>query len=198
MENRERGEGSGVEPHQVETGLRRKEGGKAGREPLTAERLRELFHYDPDTGLFTWRNDAGRWGRIKAGSVAGGKSKHGYVVMNIDRRHYMAHRLAVLYVTGEWPAGDVDHKYGVKHDNRWSEVRPATRGQNQQNERRARASNKCGLLGVCMDTSRGHWKAQIMLEGRQKFLGYFDTPELAHAAYLDAKARLHPFQTLVS
>lgn len=162
---------------------------------LTAERLRELLHYDPETSLFTWRNDAGRWGRIKAGSVAGSPNEDGYIRIGIDGGLYRAHRLAFLYMTGAWPTADVDHKFGIRSDNRWSEIRDATHAQNLQNRRSPQANSKSGLLGVSWHNGRP--RAQIRVGGIPVHLGYFDTPELAHAAYLEAKARHHEFQTLV-
>lgn len=162
---------------------------------LTAWRLRELLHYDPLTGVFTWVKDAGRWGRIKAGSVAGHQNSRGYMQIRVDERMYKAHRLAWLYMTGKWPEHQIDHISGVRHENAWCNLREATNSQNQQNVRKARSDNKCGLLGVSRDRDR--WKAQIKIDGSNKSLGTFDTPEQAHAAYLEAKARMHPFQMIV-
>jgi hypothetical protein len=162
------------------------------RQELTAERLREVLHYDPETGLFTWRIDRG--GR-KAGTVAGSAHNAGYVSIRVYGIRYLSHRLAALYVTGKWPEHQVDHKYGVRSDNRWTELRPATHAQNQHNKRSANSNNKVGLLGVSV--SRGRYLAQIKVAGKRKFLGRFGTPEMSHNAYLTAKAAIHPFQTLV-
>lgn len=160
---------------------------------LSAERLRELLHYDHETGVFTRRVTVAH--NAKAGDVAGCLHSDGCIVIRIDRRLYKAHGLAWLYMTGEVAAGDIDHKYGIRNDNRWSELRPVSHGQNMQNQRRARVDNQVGMLGV--SPSRGRWKAQIKVDGKNKFIGRFDTPEAAHTAYLEAKVRLHPFQTLV-
>lgn len=97
-------------------------------------------------------------------------------------------------MTGEWPAHQIDHEDTDKSNNRWVNLRVATNAQNKQNIRKARSDNKCGLLGVCRDG--GRWRAQIKVLYRNKHLGSFASPEQAHAAYLEAKARLHPFQTL--
>lgn len=163
---------------------------------ISAARLRELLHYDPATGVFTWIHAAGWHGRIKAGSVAGHRRRDGYIQIEVDGCTYTAHRLAWLYVTGGWPANGIDHRHGVRSDNRWSELRPATQMQNLQNMRKARSDNKSGLLGVSLVGARA--KAEIQVGGKRKHLGYFDTPELAHAAYLEAKVRYHEFQTLVA
>jgi hypothetical protein len=98
-------------------------------------------------------------------------------------------------MTGEWPTHQVDHKNSVRNDNRWENLRLATNAQNQQNLRKARADNSSGFLGVFPNKNR--WSAQIAINGKSKCLGTFDTPELAHAAYLKAKASIHEFQTLV-
>lgn len=161
---------------------------------LTAERLRELLHYDPDTGIFTWVNDAGSGGRIKSGSIAGGRAKDGYVKIHVDGKQYLAHRLAWLYMTGSWPAADIDHRYGILDDNRWHEIRSVTHQHNLQNQRKARVDNRCGLLGVSI--YKGRPRAKIKVNGKQVHLGYFKTPELAHSAYLEAKALFHPLQTI--
>lgn len=134
---------------------------------LTAARLRELLTYHPDTGSFTRDGEP-------AGTIS--KSK-GYVVISIDGRDYRAHRLAWLYMTGEWPAEQIDHKNRLRSDNRWSNLRPATQGQNQAN-RPARGSAS-GFRGVYWADHAGKWRAEIKIGKRKRVLGYFDDPELA-------------------
>lgn len=159
--------------------------------PLTAERLRELLHYDPSTGVFTRRVAAGRQ---PAGSVAGNSDGEGYLKLDIERRTYKAHRLAWLYVKGEWPINDIDHKDGNRVNNSIANLRDVTRQVNLQNRRRAQSNNKCGVLGVSFVA--GRYMASIQSAGRFKYLGRFLTAEEAHAAYLDAKRRLHEGCTL--
>jgi hypothetical protein len=158
---------------------------------LTAERLRELLHYDPTTGMFTWRVSRGT---ARTGDIAGSTNDGGYIQISVDSVIYKAHRLACLYMTGELPAENIDHRYGNKIDNRWHELRLAKQSQNMQNQRVALSNNKIGLLGVSIH--RGRPRATIVVDRKHKHIGYFDTPELAHAAYLEAKTKLHPFQTL--
>lgn len=120
----------------------------ATKNDLTAERLRKLLHYDPETGEFTRLHDRGK--RFKAGSVSGCLDHStGYWRVRIDDCLYHGHRLAFLYMTGEWPKHEVDHMNGRRSDNRWSNLRDVASSVNQQNQRRARADNKCGDLGVC-------------------------------------------------
>ena len=76
---------------------------------LTQDRLKELLHYDPDTGVFTWIQKPAPRGRAIIGSVAGGLKQHGYITIGINQREYYAHRLAWLYVYGEWPEDQIDH-----------------------------------------------------------------------------------------
>lgn len=162
---------------------------------VTRERLLELLHYEPQTGVFTWRVD--RTPTVKAGDVAGtSKNSSGHHVILIDWRPYRAHRLVWLYVHGRWPNGPIDHINGVRNDNRLVNLRDVTAKINTENQRRARSDNQCGYMGVRWHRN-GAWQARIGLGGgRQKHLGLFDTPEEAHAAYVAAKRQLHEGCTL--
>lgn len=155
---------------------------------LSAARLRELLHYNPETGVFTWR--VGRKGVRCAGAVAGAMNARGYWRIGVDNRRYLAQGLAWLYMTGEFPPGDVDHRDGARANNRWANLRGVTRSVNNQNQRRARKDNRAGLLGV--SPNRRKWAASINVDGVKTHLGSFDTPEQAHAAYLAAKREWHP------
>ena len=158
---------------------------------LTAERLREVLSYDPETGVFTWF--AAR-GSGKVGSVAGCLAKDGYRVIRIDRQRYLASRLVWLYTTGSWPKFEIDHKNGIRDDDRWVNLRDVTRSENQQNLRRALSNSTTGFLGV--SRHQGNFQAQIRLDGKSRYLGTFSTPEEAHAAYLNAKRGLHQTCTI--
>jgi hypothetical protein len=155
---------------------------------LRLERLKECLQYDPSTGLFTWLkcNSA----RAQVGATAGTTHTSGYVIVSIDRETYRAHRLAWFYMTGEWPRGFIDHRNTIRDDNRWGNLRDVSSFINQQNRRGPNRNNKSGLMGVSWAT-RGGWFARIYSNGKPKYLGYFETPELAHKAYLQAKAELH-------
>jgi len=119
----------------------------------------------------------------------------GYLQIYIDRRPYLAHRLAWLYVHGEWPgSGYIDHVNGNKLDNRLNNLREATNGQNMQNQVRPHKNNRSGYLGV--SRSRDRYVAQIRKNNKTYHLGVFDTPEDAHARYLHEKQRLHEYGTL--
>jgi hypothetical protein len=146
---------------------------------LTHERLRELLSYDPDTGIFIWRRT------LKA---AGAINSRGYQVIKIGGTILKAHRLAIFYMTEHPPFDVVDHIDGNKTNNRYSNLRPCTKSENQHN--RIRAWGKSGLLGVV--AIRKRFRATIFSDGKQRHLGMFDTPEEAHRAYLAAKAIHHP------
>jgi hypothetical protein len=159
---------------------------------LTQERLKELLHYHPALGIFTWLVRAGS--RASVGKIAGSLDNKGYVRINLSGIRYRAHRLAWLYMTGEWPTDQIDHINGVRNDNYWDNLREATNSTNMQNQRRAMRHNKTGFLGVT--PYRRHFKAKIKLNGKTRVLGTFDRPELAYAAYLKAKRELHPGCTI--
>lgn len=161
---------------------------------LTATRLRELLHYDPDTGLFT-RLKTPKNTTIKVGDVAGFLSKAGYRIIKIDLKAYKAHRLAWLYMTGAFPSEETDHINGIKSDNQFINLREASHSLNAQNYVKPNADNKCGFLGVTKRAS-GKFVAQIRLMGEMRNLGQCDTPEEAHEVYLKAKRLLHPGCTI--
>jgi hypothetical protein len=157
---------------------------------VTAERLREVLSYDPMTGVFVWKTPTGR--RIRVGSVAGTVNPDtGYRIITIDRRMYPAHRLAWLYEHGQWPPSALDHKNRIRDDNRMANLRPATRSQNRANS--ATVRNKSGFKGAVAYGKR-HWQARIVIDGKSRNLGVFDTPAKAHAAYVScAKAHFGEF-----
>lgn len=155
---------------------------------LTAARLRELLKYDPETGVFTW---VARIKGIKPGSTAGCQRKDGYIVLRVDRSLHPAHRLAWLYVHGEHPKADIDHIDGNPSNNAISNLRDVSRSINNQNQRRPHSKNKSGHLGVSREKGGKLWEARIKGPDGVVRRGHFATPELAHAAYLEAKRALH-------
>lgn len=155
---------------------------------LTAERIRELLDYDPNTGIFTWRIK--RSGTALAGSVAGWMRPDGYLVISIDDKPYKAHRLAWLLATGKWPTRAIDHINQIKGDNRICNLREVNASESCQNRPLFR-NNTSGFRGVSWHKKVGRWFAYIKHLGKRHFLGYFDTPEEASAAYKEAASRLH-------
>lgn len=156
---------------------------------ITQERLKELFNYDSETGLFERLTHRGGMGAV--GRIAGNVQPSGYVRITVDYKKYYAHRLAWLYVYGVWPTNEIDHRDTIKHHNWISNLRDATKKQNLQNQIKAHKSNKSsGLLGVSFEKRRGKFRATIGINGKNRSLGRFETAELAHAAYIAAK-RIH-------
>lgn len=160
---------------------------------LTQSRLKELLHYNPDTGLFTWKVSLSK--RVKVGDIAGTVKNPGYLRIRIDGKPYYAHRLAWLYVYGAWPKDQIDHINGERTDNRICNLREATNAENQQN-RKKQINNVSGYPGVYWNKSGQKWQARIKINSKTKYLGLFETPEAGHHAYLAAKAELHKFQPI--
>lgn len=152
---------------------------------LTVERLKQVLRYEPDTGYFysvdtNWRRRNGPVGCLY---------KIGYRYICIDRIRYRAHRLAWLYIHGEWPSGELDHINGKRDDNRIANLRIVNRVQNLANRSLAVASNKTGFAGVCATRHKTTWKASIVTDGRRIYLGSFKTKEEAAAAYAAAREK---------
>ncbi len=154
---------------------------------LSAARLRELLHYDPETGVFTRPGSIQRPDR--AGKQAGHLTRKGYRYIKIGRVNMQAHRLAWLYAHGVWPQHDIDHIDGNPSNNAIANLRDVTRSVNCQNKKTATRFSKVGLLGVCAK-NKG-WTASIYVDGRQCYLGIFSSPIEAHAAYIAAKRQHH-------
>jgi hypothetical protein len=154
---------------------------------LTQKRLRELLHYDPESGIFS--NRVQRIGS-PIGKVVGTPNSNGHLQIMISRRLYMAHRLAWLYVYGVWPTSRLDHKNRQKTDNRIANLREVSPSENCQNVD-LYTNNTSGLKGVCWRKNEQRWSATICHQHKQIHLGYFDTKESAHLAYRVAATVLH-------
>jgi hypothetical protein len=158
------------------------------RPRLTRARLRELLHYNSKTGEFRWRKRPRNSVRIdrSAGHVP---SQQGRRRIGIDRRVYVAHQLAWFYMTGRWGYPTIDHRDGDAGNNRWTNLRQASRSQNNANRRRPR-HNTSGYKGARLCHESGKWRACIGRNGKNIHLGRFETAEAAHAAYLAAARKL--------
>jgi hypothetical protein len=148
------------------------------KELITATRLREILSYEPDTGVLAWRV-SGR-GRKPCG-VAGTPCR-GYTHVKVDGGQYLAHRLAWLYMTGEWPPDQIDHVSGDRADNRWLNLRLADNSKNRANTGRS-VVNTSGLKGVSWDKARHKWRADIKVHGKSSNLGCFGCKADAALAY---------------
>lgn len=156
---------------------------------LTQDDLFKLVEYSADTGIFKWKVSSRRVG---AGNVAGYLDRGRYTRICIESQTYPAHRLAWLYVYGQWPSGPIDHINGRKSDNRIANLRDVPQEINNQNLRTAPKSNKSSrLLGVSWHKGDKAWHARIRNKNGRIFLGSFEDKFAAHDAYLAAKRRLH-------
>lgn len=154
---------------------------------LTQETLKTILSYDPKTGLFV------RLAGQNVGQVAGSRNpNNGNVQIRVSGRLYLAHRLAYLYMTGEWPKDEIDHDDGNRSNNCWRNLRPATHAENHQNEKR-RTDNKTGCSGVHRRED-GLYEARVNVNLERHVLGFFENLSEAVAARIAAKARLHKFK----
>jgi hypothetical protein len=154
------------------------------RNDLTAEYVRSILEYNPGTGelRWKWREDVGsRWNTRYAGKAAGSVRSDGYLKITINDRRYLAHRLAWLYVHGEWPPDQIDHIDCDPGNNRIANLRLATRQENSRNVGR-RANNTTGVPGVYWHKGRSKFMARIKVDYQTIYLGLFDTLAEATAA----------------
>ena len=150
-------------------------------------RLKQLLEYEPTTGLFRWREHRGN---VAAGQIAGCDDANGYRTIRIDKRIYLAHRLAWLYINGQFPSAYIDHVNGDPSDNRIANLRCATRSENMRN-RKHNSNNTSGFKGVSWNKSVKKWQAAIRLNGKRHHLGVFDTADAAYKRYCEASKVLH-------
>lgn len=164
---------------------------------LTQQSLQAVLHYNPDTGVFLWRERGQGRRPGPAGCIRTNKDGKKYRVISVGGRLQRAHRLAWLYVTGSMPAQTIDHQDGDGLNNRWLNLRDVTQKVNSQNQRRAHKNSKTGLLGVdYREGKKNPWRARIDDNGKFKTVGHFATAEAATAAHLTAKRHLHEGCTL--
>lgn len=153
-----------------------------------------IINYEASTGSFTWSK--ARRG-CSAGKPAGHINREGYLVIKLNYRPVLAHRLAWFLVYGEWPKEGIDHINGERDDNRIANLRSVPHTINMQNKRAAMANNKsCALLGVTWNKQHKKWQAKVVANKRRHHVGYFSDPQSAHEAYLLEKRRLQPGCTI--
>jgi hypothetical protein len=150
--------------------------------PISIQVARSLWDYNPETGEITWRVTRNAHGGRVAPGVVAGTRKDGYVQLCTSGRQYRAHRVAWLLMTGDHPPFDmdIDHVNGNRSDNRWSNLRLATRSQNNTNRRTAKTSS--GVNGVYQRGDTGKWHARVTVNYRVIHLGQFDTKDEAISA----------------
>ena len=157
---------------------------------ITQERLKYLLHYDPIAGEFTWINPTKRG--MRSSTRAGHINNEGYWHISIDNRTYRLSHLAWLYMEGYLPPHQIDHINKNQGDDRFSNLRPATPGQNRAH---TRSSAKSGFKGVYTATQwaklKNKWNAAITINKKRHHLGMFATPEEAHESYCRAAREAH-------
>jgi len=134
--------------------------------------LKEMLSYNPKTGLFTWIKINVRAHRVKVGDIAGWNNRFGYIGIAINGKTFLAHRLAWLYVYGEFPVGVIDHINRVKFDNRIVNLRDTTQSENLKNCVKSK-KNTSGCTGVYWIKRRNMWRAMIMSNRTNDYLGDF-------------------------
>ena len=158
---------------------------------LTQEYLRSILDYNPDTGVFTRkrRKDVRpEWNTRWAGKVAGNLHNHGYWMLSIDNKRYLAHRIAFIYTYGYEP-NEVDHINGDRLDNRICNLRDVTSSENNRNMKRAK-NNTSGKTGVYWDKVNSKWMAIAWCENKQHFAGRFARKEDAIKARDELQVKL--------
>jgi hypothetical protein len=148
----------------------------------------KILEYCRETGMFKWKVRVNS--KVPSGATAGTPQNNGYILITINRKKYLAHRLAWFMEYREFPNGQIDHINGNRIDNRISNLRVVTTSENQQNLRSPRGKNP--YLGVSAIKGTLLWQAHIQVNGMQKNLGRFKTPEDARDAYINAKKTWHP------
>lgn len=151
--------------------------------PLTtADEVRRVFRYDPDTGVLS---------RVGKDGPAGFRHKDGYWRVKIRQKSYLAHRIIWLLVKGAWPAGWLDHADMDRQNNRLENLRETSASQNRANTR-AQSNSTHGIKGVTKyPRKQGVWMASLTVGRKRKHLGLYNTPEAAHAAYCEAATRYY-------
>jgi hypothetical protein len=152
------------------------------------KRFRKLLTYEPETGLFFWKESPK--GGICKGAPAGSITSQGYVIITIDRRGYRAHRLAWLFFYSVWPSNQIDHINRNRSDNRICNLQEATQKQNHENIS-LRKDNTSGYRGVHWDKTLKKWIAAIQNNRKNIKLGAFNDPQKAHEAYVKAASIYH-------
>ena len=149
---------------------------------LSLTDLKKCLNYNPETGDFIWVGKCNPYSRINIGDTAGNLASDGYIGISVYGKRYNAQNLAWFYMTGVWSNKIIDHINRTRNDNRWKNLREATKSQNNSNSLR---NNKCGFRGI--SKQRGGWQVMIQHQNKQQYVGFYKTCQEAAKAY-DKKA----------
>ena len=155
---------------------------------MTQSELKELLDYNSDTGIFTWKVNIAK--NVKVGHIAGNVKDTGYIRIKINKKMYLAHHLAFLYVFNSIPSNMIDHINGNRADNRLCNLREVTNAENQYNSK-INSKNNSGYKNVSWNKARNKWIVQLKINGKQKFIGYFDDLEFADLVAQEARNKYH-------
>ena len=144
--------------------------------------LRNSFTYFPETGELI---------RNKNNKLVKSMDSYGYIQVSFCKKMYKSHRIIWAIVYGEFPKGQIDHINGIRHDNRIHNLRDVSQQQNSFNKKKKTKTNKSGYRGVCWNKKSKKWQSSISVDGKNIYLGVFESAEIAHQSYLDAKKIYH-------
>lgn len=163
--------------------------GRKKKLKISQEKLKKILSYNKDTGIFRWNLNSSK--NVEIGDIAGMLNKCGYILIGIDGRTFLAHRLAIIYVHGDCIDDyEVDHINNVRHDNRICNLRLATPSENQFN-RGIQRNNTSGIKGVTWSNSRKKWMARCSVRGKNHYLGRYDDVKLAEKAVVEFRRKAH-------
>lgn len=155
---------------------------------LTVDRLKQIVHYDPATGVFTRLRGTNK----TVGTVVNGMGNHGYLRIFIDGERHLLHRLAWLYMTGAWPRHQIDHRDRNRANNKFDNLREATDSENNQNHSLQR-NNRSGFRGVYWVSDCKKWGAFITVNRKRLHLSVYATKHEAIRARRAAERELFTF-----
>ena len=152
-----------------------------------------IYYTHSNTGVFIWKKSIAKI--VKIGNIAGSQRVDGYLSFQIDKKMYLAHRLAWFYIYGYFPQM-LDHINQIRNDNRIINLREASKSENGQN-RLKQKNNNSGIKGVHWAKREKKWLSFISLNGKRKHLGYFFDKNEAINARKDAEIKLHPYYIMI-
>ena len=155
---------------------------------ITQSELKLKLKYNLNTGVFTWLYKPSK--RIRIGEIAGAKKQHGYVEIKIDKKAYLAHRLAWIYVHGEILKECIDHIDNNPHNNAINNLRECSNAENQWNTG-LNMKNTSGVKGVYFHNLTRKWRASLRINGKRKYFGGFNTLEQARDFIVDYRTKNH-------
>lgn len=150
--------------------------------------LSKIFSYDPETGKIKWKSSSRRGFN---GKESGYKRPDGYMISMVMGSAVYSHRIAFAIFHRRWPLMQIDHKNGIRWDNRILNLRDVTNSENQQNKHSPMKNNSIGILGVTRNSNGNGYTAAIRVDGRKFTLGTFSSAESASFSYMEAKRVLH-------